>query len=439
MTFITQLGKEQASEEVWAKAKLVLLDTLGAILAGSQAPENLRLAEYASGLCENGSASLFGQAAKADAGWAALVNATAGTATELDEGHAYARGHPAIHVLPTALALGEVRHATGAQVLHACIMGYEVAARVGAATDLRRGVHPHGTWGTLGAATAASLLLEHDYERTLEAIRIASSLTLSTSFESAIEGALVRNLYAGVSNQLGILAANLAALGFSGEREGVERMFGQISGQNFNPAELVDQLGKRYEIQRGYFKIHSCCRYNHAALDALLKLRELEQFAVEEVKEIVVETYNLAARLNSHQPQTTLAARFSIPYALAIALVREDTSPMAFDERALQDERIRSLAERVKVREEPSLTNLLPDRRSAIVQVQLKDGRSLKETVYKSRGDPGLPLEEHELVEKFLSLASPVIGAKQAQDTLRAVRRVEELDDIAELTTLMCV
>ena len=435
--FVAATRYEDLPVEVVNRAGLVLMDTVAAILAGSTAPEVQNLASLAvrSSACH--SATIFGYRELGDARWTALVNACAGTSTELDEGHAYPKGHPAIHVLPAVIALSEETNQTGRDGLLAFVLGYEVATRVGAACNLRKVAHPHGTWGTLGAATTAAKLMREDVRGIREVIDIASSLTLATSFQSATSGALVRNIYAGMSNQNGLLAWNLYRCGFTGERDGVTNVFGHVMSETFREDVLTDGLGSRFEITRGYFKKHSCCRYNHGALDALDLIRAHYQFEPSDVKQVQVGTYGLAALLSGTQASTTLAARFSIPWAIAISLVRRSTAPAAFDETALTDPQIRGLAERVRVIEDPEYSAMTPARRPARVSVELEDGRTFEQVVYSSRGDREQPFTRDELVSKYFELSAPVIGMANARAALERIQEWPELKDMKILTRLL--
>src|SRR5262245_10860667 len=139
-------------------ARLVLLDTLGAMVAGSELAENRRLAELSASRAPGGQASLLGHRERSDASWAALVNATAGVALEMDEGNRHGGGHPAIHVIPAALAVAEERRLEGRRLLEAVIAGYEIGSRIGGATTPRPNVHSHGTWGTISTAVAVARL-----------------------------------------------------------------------------------------------------------------------------------------------------------------------------------------------------------------------------------------------------------------------------------------
>jgi 2-methylcitrate dehydratase PrpD len=202
-------------------------------------------------------------------GSAALFNGTAGTMLELDEGNQYCRGHPAIHVVPALLAAGQAMRATGPNLLRGLVLGYEIGARVGIASKLRVTMHPHGTWGTLGAAMAVAALHGADADAMRNVINIASSLGLSTSRRTMLEGGTVRNAYAGIANQLGMLAWDLHDSGFEGERDGVATVFNDVAATDFHPEAMTDELGTRWEIARNYFKRHAACRYTHGALDAM--------------------------------------------------------------------------------------------------------------------------------------------------------------------------
>src|SRR5207249_6612757 len=138
--------------------KLVLLDTLGAIVAGSRLDGNVRLARLASARARHGAATLLGYGSRSDAFWAALTNATAGVALEVDEGSRLGGCDPAIHVVPAALAVAEERGLDGRRLLESLVAGYEVGSRIGGATTARSNVHSHGTWGTISTAVTVAKL-----------------------------------------------------------------------------------------------------------------------------------------------------------------------------------------------------------------------------------------------------------------------------------------
>ncbi|HYZ62719.1 MAG TPA: MmgE/PrpD family protein, partial [Acetobacteraceae bacterium] len=196
------------------RVKLVLLDSVGVIAAGMQEPEMRALAGRLAGrrqLAVTSEAAAIGAGLHLASPDAAFLNGTAGTMLELDEGNQYARGHPGIHVIPAALAAAVDAGAAGSELLLAIVLGYEIGSRVGIASKLRVTMHPHGTWGTIGAAAAVACLAGAGPAAFAETISIASSLGLSTSRRTMLEGGTVRNTYAGFSNRLGMTAWDLAA------------------------------------------------------------------------------------------------------------------------------------------------------------------------------------------------------------------------------------
>src|SRR5438034_1077118 len=152
----------------------------------------------------------------ADAGWATLVNATAGVALEVDEGNRLGGGHPAIHVIPGALAVAEERALDGPRLIESLVAGYEVGSRLGGATTPRANVHSHGTWGTIATAVAVARLGDARAQTIREVLNLAPPMRPGHSWTPALEGATIRNLYPGRSGLQGILAVDLQRCGFTG-------------------------------------------------------------------------------------------------------------------------------------------------------------------------------------------------------------------------------
>ena len=252
------------ADEVVARTRLVVLDCLGAIIAGRGEPE-VGVAEKR--LKRSGRIGKRGSPLVT-----AFLDGTAGTMLEIDEGNQYARGHPGIHVVPAVLAAAQTKKASGQQAIVAIALGYEIGARIGMASKLRVTMHPHGTWGTVGAAVSVAKLRRASASDMASVINVASSLGLTTSRRTMLEGGTVRNTYAGFSNMLGLMASDLVEAGFTGEADGVGSVYGGIAADGFDPQIMTDALGSRWEIARNYFKRHAACRYNHGALDALASI-----------------------------------------------------------------------------------------------------------------------------------------------------------------------
>ena len=421
-----------------AAARLVLLDTLGAMLAGSRLPENVKLARLAAERSGPRTAVLIGHAERAEPMLAALSNATAGVALEVDEGNRWGGGHPAIHVLPGLLAVAEEAGADGRAVLAALVAGYDVSARVGGATVPRFNVHTHGTWGTVGTAVAVAKLFDQDAAAIRRIMNLAVSMSPANSWVPCFEGATIRNLYPGRSGLSGVLAVHLHRCGFTGPADAPADIYGAILGEQFDPAQAVDGLGEDYRIATNYFKLHACCRINHYALDALARIVRAHRFDSDDVEHVTVTSIPFGERMAESAPATMLAAKFSIPYAVAASLVLGRTDPAAFDEVAVADPRIRRLAARVEIASDPAMNPRRPDDYpTAVVTVALRDGRTLTDSTTVVRGDAAAPADLGDLIEKFETLAAPTLGAPRARAVVEAVDRVDELKDIRDLTSLL--
>lgn len=421
-TFAAELETGDIPDRVRDRVGLVVADTLGAIVAGSTDDAVSALARrWTDGV--GGGATVLG----ADGGetvppLAALCNGAAGTVLELDEGHRFAAGHPAIHVLPALLADAEIGYSDSDAFVRSFVVGYEVAVRTARALGtLRSGYHPHGVWGAVGGAAAVARSRGLDPETTRSAMAIAANYAQHTRFEAATEGATVRNAYAGMSNLASLIAVDQATAGFGGLEHGIARHLEHAAADKLDEAALSAGLGERWELAHGYFKVHAACRYTHPALDAVETLPEgLDPTAVESVR---VETYSAAARLTESRPRNQLQAKFSIPFAVATALLRGDTGPTAFADEAITPEAV-ALAERVTVAIDDEIAARAPEQRGARVTVETADEQFSRE-VAAPRGGEHDPFDEAELESKFHGLVTPVIGEERASTLWESARAPE--------------
>jgi 2-methylcitrate dehydratase PrpD len=411
------------------RTRLVILDCLAAMIAGRAEPE------------VGAAGRRLSKSARARKAGSPLLDAflggTAGTMLEIDEGNQYARGHPGIHVVPAIFASAKVKKISGRDAILATALGYEIGARIGIASKLRVTMHPHGTWGVIGAALAMAKLHRASQAEIIETINIASSLGLTTSRRTMLEGATVRNAYAGFSNMLGMMAFDLAKAGFTGEADGVGAVYGGIAGEDWRPDEMTRELGARWEIARNYFKRHAACRYTHGALDALEAIRRahgaLDPAAIRAIR---VNTYVWAAQLDHPAPANMLAAKFSLPFAIATTIVNGAASLAAFREPARLDAATRALAGKVAVIEDAKMTARLPGLRPARVSIECADGRVLSAEVLTNRGDTEDPYSRDDVIAKFHEIADPVIGRARSLALAEGVLALDGAGDLAALLTL---
>lgn len=426
--FAVETTFDDLPADVVERAHWVLRDTVGVIVGGLSAPEVANLAQYVG---ENycGDSKVLGTTISARPEWASFIYGTAGTTLEFDEGHAFARGHAAIHAVSAVLALAAAYDLSGKDVITALVIGYEVAARVGVASKLRPSVHPFGAWGIVGVCAIGAKIAGFDVDEMLALFDLSASYVITPSFETAFQGANIRNTYAGIINHNGLLAVEMYKLGFRGERGGIFTTFGEILGQSMTTDSLTDGLCDRYEIMRGYFKPYSACRYSHAVIDAIRAVSD--QVCVDDISEIHIETYNIASKLNDPHPTTPLGARFSIPYIVSATLHDGDAGAGSFTEDAIRRENVIQLAEKVALRETPYYTGMLPEKRGAKITFYMGDTTLVSEAL-GSKGDPDQPMSDAELLMKFTNLTSEMYAGKQQA-------LWEQLGNLAQLTSIQPV
>jgi len=437
VSYVCRTNFNDLPKAVVLRAKEVLADTFSVIAAGAQEDEVKGLAKRLVDPKAKQVASLIGSGTRTEPSKAALINGTAGTFLELDEGNQFGRGHPGIHVVPAALAIAEEGRLSGQDLLTALVLGYEIGTRIGIACKIRMSMHPHGTWGTVGAAVAVGKLMGYSEAAMKEMINVSSSLGLATSRRTMLEGGTVRNVYSGMSNFMGILAHQLVQSGFTGEADGLKTVYGSVVSDTFSPEVMTDELGKRFEIARNYFKMHACCRYNHGTLDALERILAQKPLKAGEIESVDVETYSLAAQLCDRNPQNMLAAKFSIPFAVATLLVHGRTDVSCFTPQAVRSDEVQALAKKVEVKEDPKLTAMMPSRRPSRVRVTLKSGEKLEAEVTMNRGDFEDPYGPADLEKKYFSLADPIWGHAKAEQIHSQVMAVEKVKDIHQVTSLI--
>ena len=441
--FVVETRLDGLPETTVAAARDVVLDTVGAILAGSRLPENGNLARLAQTMSGAGRATIFGcRVGRVQPVFAALVNATSGVALELDEGSRLGGGHPSIHVTPGALAVAEEVGASGRAALEAVIVGYEVTSRIGAGVQARAEVHSHGTWGTIGAAATTARLLGYDANATRQAMNLAMSMSPANTWAPCLEGATIRNLYPGRSEFQGIMAAYLGQCGFTAVNDGPADLYTTILGEGFDPETVVAGWGETgptgpLRIEQNYTKYHACCLYNHPILDAALALQQREGFKAEAVKRIDVTAPPIVQIMDNPAPDNMLSAKFSVPYALAAALVRGDTGAAAFFDEKIGDPALISLAERVEILSDPDMNMRRYDYPSARVVITLNDGRTLEGSSGAHYGDSHNPRPREELLGKFRSLAVESLGEERTEQVIATVGRIDSLGSVRELTALL--
>jgi len=435
--FVAQTRLEEIPEAVRRHARIVLLDTLGVILAGSERPEVSQLRERLAGAAGTG-ATVYARGWPAhDPRTAALLNGIAGRSIELCEGLRFVSGQAAMQVLPGVLAVGEQAHSSGREMLAAFILGYDVVGRLAGGFTPRPLAHQNGQVSLLAAAAAGARLAGLDAAGVSRAMRIATTLLLTPSYTNAVAGATALNVAGGMSGFAAALAPELAEAGFEAQPDAIEEALSQLVGGGFTPEHALDELGGRWEITRNYFRLYACCNPIHPALDCLAAALAQLRPRPDEVERIEVATYRFASVMRNPDPGNYFASKYSLPHAAAVMVVRGGAGFAALDDTALADPVVAVLRHKVDIGEDPAMSAVAPRLRPARVTVTLSDGRQATHSRDSHRGDFQEPFAESEIRDKFRELAGTVLTPQGVADVERAVDRCEDWATVDELTALL--
>ena len=427
---------------VVAEAQRAVLDWLGSALAGALEPPARMAQQVVAGFGMSDEATVL-SAGRASAPGAALANGVASHILELDDVHKGSTLHAATPIIPAALAVAERERADGPAFLLAVALGYEAALRVGEAVNPShyRYWHPTGTAATFGAAAAAGALLGLNAARMLDALGSAGTQAAGL-WEFNADGAMSKALHPGKAALNGVLAADLARLGFTGATrilEG-ERGFFRATATDADPTRITEGLGRQWKITENCYKLYSCCGHTHTAIDTALDLRaELGWTggeAVDRVAAIEVQTYGPGyAIVSETNPRTPYQAKFSLAYVVAAALLEgwvglDQFSADRFGPDGVRQPQLAALLRRTRVTVSPDLTARYPAAWPARLSLRLADGRTVGGGADYPRGNPENPVSTPALADKFRALVTPRLGADTAERALALVHRVPETRDM---------
>jgi 2-methylcitrate dehydratase PrpD len=395
-----------------------MLDTLGAALAGVRQPEpEAALAATRIAYGDSGPALLWGRTETAAPAAAALVNGTAAHALELDD--ASGCDHSGAVVVPAVLAALPLAAGAGeGDLIAGVVIGYDLGRRMleasgGYDAHNNAGWHSTGTCGVFGAAAAVARLLACDEATTRNALGIAGSFASGTwAFMS--DGAMTKRLHPGHAAASGLLAVLLARAGMTGPAAALDAPWGGFlptyAGDKACWSALTTSLGKDWRIHRSSIKPYASCRGTHAAVDAMLKLRS-EGASPENLAAIRVNVHPTIVRMcGATEVSTLLDAQMSLPYALAVALVRGGADLPMFSQAVRRDHAVLEQARRVEVVEsaEP-MSNV-----AAELVLDFRDGGQRRLRVDVPVGSATNPLPDDGVIAKYRSLATPIIGPEAA-------------------------
>ncbi len=422
-------------------AKVGIIDTLGVTLAGSREPA-ARLCAKSLDLGE-GPSLLLGSSLRTGALDAALVNGTASHALDFDDCNNTMGGHPSAPVLSALLPLADEKAATGADFVLAYVAGFEVETKIALAVNFhhyQKGWHPTATLGVFGAAAACARLMKLDAEQT------ACALALAASFAAGIKanfGTMTKPLHVGNSARSGLLAARLAAQGFTANTASVfEHEQGFLDVFNgpgtYDTARALDAWAAPLDIVAPGIAIkqYPCCGSTHPAIDAMLSLVREHGLTADKVQGL--EAWIHQRRLqhtNRPQPGSALDAKFSLQYVLVRALLDGHVSLAHFEGQAHTDPRVQALLPRIKVAAYDDSQFAPSNHFGGAVRVTLTDGSVLQASVEQALGRTSAhPLPQHLLQAKFALCADGVLQDGAIEAVATAVERIEEISNMRQLS-----
>jgi 2-methylcitrate dehydratase PrpD len=432
--FITESRFEALPEALRHEGRRSILNHIGCALGVARDPAVVTALEIMRESSGKAVASVYGQREKLGVMEAAFVNAIASNLLDYDDTHLRTVIHPSAPVAPAVFALAEETGATGAEVLHAFLLGGEVACRIGNAVSpghYARGWHITASTGVFGAAAAAARLLRLSAEQTADALGIAASQSGSIVENLATAA---KNIGVGNAARNGILAARFAARGYRAAPLSIEGPLGwaRAMGDEAQVKEITEDLGQRWEIARNTYKPYAAGIVFHAVIDACLELRETLGAMVAQIARVTVAGDALLLARGDRVVRNERDTRVSIHHCAGIALALGRADVADFEMPAVQDTELAALRAKVVAECDASLP-----RGAARVTIALANGSTHQAYVEHPRGSAERPLSDAELAAKYR--ANAVLGGmtSDVQAQIAALWALDQAPSTAPLMALL--
>ncbi len=443
--FLAALTLRDIPDAIIARARRVLLDGIGCGLFGATQPWGKAAVQAAARDRSSGDCSVFAHTALYSAPLAALCNGIAIHGYELDDLIAESVVHPGAIVVPAVLAAAQSGGIGGERAVLGIITGYEMMSRVGLALGLepaKRGYHTTGIAGPIAAAMAAGVTMGFSADRILSAIGLACSAAAGIkSFAGGSGGGMVKRMHAGRSAESGVRMCQLVECGFDGPRAAIDGKFGLLevfSGSSAKPELLSSSLGQRWALKQVWVKMYPMCGLIQGVAQVIDQIKNEHPVDCAEISRVRVGVSHHGVRHNSEQfPIDTMAAQYSIPYCVGVALAHNAADPDSYATDRLTDPKTCALAACTEVYVDDEVEAAYPVRYGARVIVELRDGRRYEGCEMNPHGTPEHPCTDEELATKFKRLAWPSYGDVQQGAVIELVSRIEQLDTLRPLTAAL--
>ena len=429
LRFISDTRFEALPTNVVHQAKRCLLDTLGALLAGTNTAVARLMTSFTVRYFKGDEATILGSGERTSPVGAALANGFACNALDIDDGYRMVKGHPGACVLPVLLAASETApQTTGSDFLIALIIGYEVGIRAGL---IRHGSYPtyhsSGSWGAIGGAAAAGRILGLNENKLREAMGAAEYHAPIAPMMKGIQKPSMVKDSIGWGNMVAMASTLLAQEGFTG----VEPLFSEPPNQDW-----IEGLGSEYLMLNLYFKPYAVCRWSQPAVRGALKVVKENVLSLESISRIRVRTFEAAAALSRANPQNTEEAQYNLAYPVAVALHDGQVGPRQVLPPRIFETSLLELADRVDVEVNPEFEQAFPRKTYAEVVVHTEDGQEFSSGPVQPPWEPphDLPADA-DLEEKFIGLVSPILDTNKPQMVTDMIWNLENMERIQPLIT----
>lgn len=371
-------------------------------------------------------ASVLGRKEKLDILNAALLNGISSHVLDFDDTHVEAI-HPSAPVWPALLALAEWRGVTGADLIHAYILGVETECRIGLSVVPEHyaiGWHITGTVGVFGAAAAAGKILGLNERQMTWALGIAA--TQSSGLREMF-GSMCKCLHPGRAAQNGLQAAFLALNNFTSSDKAIEaqRGFGHVMSTKFNPEMITNNLGVTFELSKNMYKPFACGLVVHGTIDGCIQLRNEFNLTAEMIDRIDLKVGAIVMELTGKtEPLTGLEGKFSVFHVAAVAIIEGAASEAQFSDLCVNNPQVVSLRRKVHAGIDPQL-----EWAQARVTITLKDGRVLDRLILHPLGSLERPMSDRDLEDKFNFLTEETFSLERRNEAIKLCWSVENLKD----------
>lgn len=441
--FVCETEYEDIPLDVVHQAKLIVLDTLGCAIAGyTLAEEEVEwILKFAHDQKAEGQSTIICDGYRTSSVNAALSNGVMAHTIDFDDTHMGSISHLGASLLATTFAVGEQAKASGKELIKAFVLGFEIGARLGRSVmpSHYKYWHPTATCGGVASAVAAAKIMQHNARQMEQMIGLAADATAGMRY-SVEHGDFSKALHPGFAAMKAVIFSELVSNGANGPKGYLEYPTGFCNAYSTEPDidKLLNNIGEHYEIMEDSIKSYPTIQCSHTSIEAILKLIKKHNVKPEAIKEIgIIQTETVPGQGCNYSPETSLAARLSTPFCVAVAVLDGEVTIEKFTADKISDRKVKELMGRVRIKGSEDMKKEYPETIAAVVNLSTVDGGKYTQTEIYPRGDPRNRLTDEEIKDKFTSLAKITLSQNKVDNIIDCVLSLEKLEDIRVLTDIL--